>query len=331
MVSSKYKSHKIISNVWTRFNEFNETVEGDEKKNHYIILCNQIIGLSNGDKNVYNDFCVKLLRNLGHHSRGSKYFNPNHERCNILYNWIYNTKKDDIHTKNIIDKCFDDYNSLMKYTKSKNRCSHISHDNTYVEPIKISILNIFDANMGIIKETLAQVYNSTSSPSQKYVCECVKLYKEMYRKYCKVQNARNTEHEKTCERLNSFKTSYMEYFFNTLIKKDNIPSLDNVENEYSNNCISYKEKLEKASTEDENKDDLQPKLVMSGEEMPSFSLASTVDTRNKGSPMSSTVSTALGTVAGTSSLLALLYKVNTKHHLNIKSIIYYCVYKIFTY
>ncbi|KMZ76944.1 hypothetical protein PVIIG_06518 [Plasmodium vivax India VII] len=115
---AKWKEYSFLGNVWTRFNEFNETVEGDEKNNHYFLLCDQIIDQTKGDKNVYKDFCMKLLRNLGHHSPSAKYFDPNHERCNILYNWIYNTKKDDIHLKNIIDKCFDDYNSLMKYTKN---------------------------------------------------------------------------------------------------------------------------------------------------------------------------------------------------------------------
>ncbi|KMZ77032.1 hypothetical protein PVIIG_05229 [Plasmodium vivax India VII] len=310
-----YFQYLFLNTVWDTYNEFDKSVDGDPYKHMYEVLCNQFMMQLGENKEKHTNFCLKLVRNLGCYNSDSKYYNPNNDRCNILYNWIYNTKKNDIRSKIIIDKCFDDYNILMNYTTSMNRCSYISHDDTYVEPKKISILNIFDDNMSIIKEALAQEYNTTDSPSQKYVCECVKIYKEMYREYCNDKNSWNTKREKTCERLNNFKTTYMEYIFNKLDKNDKIPSLYNVEYSYSNKCKANEKNLERASTEFQNKDGLQSKIVMGGEGMSIFSLPSTDDVENQVSPMSRTVSTAVGTVAGASSILALLYKVNEEFHL----------------
>ncbi|SCO65468.1 hypothetical protein PVT01_030028300, partial [Plasmodium vivax] len=301
--------YPFLNKVLTRFNEFNETVKGDKNENHYIILCNQIIGLSKGDKNVYNDFCVKLLRNLGHHSKASKYFNPNHERCNILYNWIYNTKKNDIHSNNIINECFDDYNRLMKHTDSMNRCSYFSHDR-YVEPIKISILNIFYDNMDIIKGILTRPDDSKKNSCLKFVCECIKIYKDIYDSYCVSVDQTNEKHRTTCLRLGEIKNTYKWYFSNQDSLNSIIPSLDNINDDYLVKCTAYMTNKELSSERRTNLDTLSRLRITGPVEGSDGNLQDFLPTSlgEEGNSVKKTITTTVGTVAGASSLLALLYK-----------------------
>ncbi|KMZ96125.1 hypothetical protein PVNG_02133 [Plasmodium vivax North Korean] len=206
-------------------------------------------------------FCLKLIRNLGCYPLvNNQYFDPKNDRCKILHYWIYNSVKNKQISNNLISDCFGDYKDHMNSISMTPNCPYHPYDDMYEEPMNMIILDIFQSNIHIIIDIVTRENYPTYLSVQQYICECVKIYKEMYNRYCPKVDAHNKKRNVTCDMLNTFKDTYKSFLSATQHKKYKIPSLDKVEADYLN------------------------------------------------IPMSSTVSTAVGTVAGASSILALLYK-----------------------
>ncbi|KMZ99328.1 hypothetical protein PVNG_02211 [Plasmodium vivax North Korean] len=306
-------NYPFLKNVWTTYKNF-DNIREDEKRKYAFICDSYILNRLTRIKSSYREFCIKLIRNLGHYDVNSIFFNPSHDDCNILYNWIYNRIENPETANELIVKCFDDYINLMKPVPGKHKCSYDLFNSTYLEPRKITILKIFDSSMSDIIVKLNEKYSSTDIPSQNFVCECVKIYKELKKDHC-TEASRTDKHVQTCEMLESFKKSYMQVFYNFLVKTDNIPSLDDVEKEYLEKCTTNRGILKIRSSRDNEQAGLPQSASVGGEESTEvqgpyeFSTSSTVGVEKPGNPISSTVSTTIGTVAGASSILALLYKV----------------------
>ncbi|KMZ88581.1 hypothetical protein PVBG_04790 [Plasmodium vivax Brazil I] len=106
------------------------------------------------DIGAYNYFCSKLLKNLGLYSEKAKFYIRSHDRCNILYNWIYNFKEKHDIPDQIINDCFEEYIKIGQHMHYNYKCSYDTYNGLYEEPIKITLLDIFDNNTQIIKATL---------------------------------------------------------------------------------------------------------------------------------------------------------------------------------
>ncbi|KMZ77030.1 hypothetical protein PVIIG_05227 [Plasmodium vivax India VII] len=308
-ISNWKDNYPFLKNVSEVYDKFNNNEYVDTSSNSYDALCHAIINNVNGNVEKHKDICMKLMRNLGHYDAKTSFFNPSFYRCNILYNWIYNTIENSETTNKLIIKCFDDYISTMRSTVQYYNCTYDLFNSTYLEPRKITILNIFDNNIPDIIVKLNGEYNLNDSPSQNFVCECVNIYKEMYRNYCNDQSPRDTKHNKTCDRLNTFQKSYMEYIYNIVVKKDNIPSLEDVENEYMRKCQKNQPMPVLASSEDEGASESEQLTKTVRGNLDASRLSESINDGVRDNSLSPTMSTALGTVAGASSLLALLYKV----------------------
>ncbi|CAI7724170.1 Plasmodium vivax Vir protein, putative [Plasmodium vivax] len=302
------EEYPFLKDVWNFYNKFDIITEQDTYDRKIHSSCYMI--LSEIDKYIepYNSFCTKLLKNLGHYSKNQESFIRSHYRCNILYNWIYNSKKKHNISDEIINKFFDDYITISGVMKYGDACSYNLHNSFYEEPMKMTILDIFNNNMQNIINKLMGEHEKDKRSAQNFVCECVNLYKEIAKDHCTKITKMNYKREKTCEMLDSFKTSYMQFFYNTIVKNDNIPSLENVEEEYMSKCKNNQPITALASTDG----DSAPQFARSTTTVRGNSDASrTTEGINEGdraNSLSPTVSTALGTVAGASSLLALLYK-----------------------
>ncbi|KMZ99306.1 hypothetical protein PVNG_02189 [Plasmodium vivax North Korean] len=262
------------------------------------------------DTGEYNNFCLNLLNNLGHYSKNQELYIRSHYRCNILYNWIYNQKKKHGIQDEIINKCFEEYIKIGGVMKYNFACSYDTYNKLYEEPINMTLLNIFEYNMETIRNILNVEKDVNNISSRKFVCKAVQIYKDMYQKYCVKGEEGNQRHKNTCSELGNFKYSYANYFFSELGKEAEIPSLDDIQNKHLTECQKY---LQVQALVPIAVPEVLPEY--SSRNLPQDSKLAAPESLtipkgvNQSSPMSSTVSTALGTVAGASSMLALLYKV----------------------
>ncbi|KMZ83213.1 hypothetical protein PVBG_05183 [Plasmodium vivax Brazil I] len=301
--------YPFLKDVWDTIDEFDESVENDQNNHRYFFVCNKIIDLSKGEQENHKDVCMKLVRNLGHHTNNNKFLSHTADHCNNLNNWIYYSMKKHKIPEKIITECFEEYNFHMRSIKEEPRCSYYAYDHTYFEPMKIVELKIFHDNMNIITNTYIQEYERYKVPLQKYICEYVNIYKDLNSTHCPYE-LRNTENNKeTCNMLNNFKTTYMSYFYNYVDKKDDIPSLYDVENEYKKKCIPPELVVPSDAPRDSDVRALSSFSEDDGERRNEFSPPLLHNGETPGSSMSRFVSTAVGTMAGASSILALLYKV----------------------
>ncbi|KMZ83244.1 hypothetical protein PVBG_05214 [Plasmodium vivax Brazil I] len=299
----------FLASVWNTIDDFDKDLNDDPKTNDYFVVCNQIIGKSEGEMEKHKGVCMKLVRNLGHYSINKEFLSHTPERCNNLNNWIYYSMKKHKIPENIIIGCFNEYYGMMEGIKEKPRCSYYSYDNTYLQPKEIVELKIFLDNMHIIKETLLHKYERNQISLQKYICEYVNIYNILNSTYCPQELKDIGKHVDTCKILENFKTTYMSYLYYNLNKKEIIPSLYDVENEYKKKCVPPQLVVPSNAPLENDVDELPPSTEDSGEERNVFSSPRPYNVEKPGSSMSGTVSTAVGTMAGASSIIALLYKV----------------------
>ncbi|SCO65452.1 VIR protein [Plasmodium vivax] len=297
----------FLINVWNKINDFDKDIENDSQKSGYVSTCSYFFSPWTGGEDKYEHFCMKLIRNLGHRSNND-FLKHTSERCNNLNIWIYNSMKKHGIPENIITKCFEDYNGFMRGIGTDPRCSYYSYDTKYNEPINIIKLNIFESNMDIIQSTLDGLHDSINLPLRMYICECINIYKAIYKQYCHNKDDEDQRRILTCSRLDAIKKAYDFYLSTIQHKMYKIPSLDEVEEDYLNMCVSEEPKsaltVEMARKITALQDSTEDGERKSGDIPP----ISTVTDENQGSSMTRTVSTAFGTVAGASSILALLYK-----------------------
>ncbi|CAG9474564.1 unnamed protein product [Plasmodium vivax] len=309
MAEGVFNIEEWIKQVWSILNTYNiydKPVDDNEYKKLYESVCDMFINDLGTGMMKHRNFCMKLLRNLGHYTTTSSFFNPKPDDCNVLYYWIYNSVKKDSVPDKIIDKCFDDYFTHMGEMPVNHNCYHHTYNNMYKEPLKVIKLDIFNSNMYIVKNIIDRKNDPTDSSLQSFICECVKLYYEMNRNYCH-QLSQKVKNSDICFRLDLLKRTYEMYLFNTQNKNYKIPSLDDNQNKYLTECQKYLEEQALNTTS------LHHDLPIASSRTPNRdsnldASISLPEGENQSSPMSSTVPTALGTVAGASSILALLYK-----------------------
>ncbi|KMZ96124.1 hypothetical protein PVNG_06267 [Plasmodium vivax North Korean] len=267
-----------------------------------------------GDAELHKDTCMKLMRNLAHRSVIRQEYEIPRYHCNILFHWLYNSYNEGKITYNIIDKCFEMYDDYSKIKENADMKCHYHKDHIFYEPTKITLLDIFNDNTDTIKGILKGVNLPMGSLGKKYICESIKIYKYMNDKYCDNGKGKNKYYESTCLKLNNFRQIY-EYIYNDQVGSIfKIPSLDNIDSECSDKPPSRGEKVSLAlrpgvqgipqygedlgegdtDTDDPSTGRLHGPLV------------------NEDNSMKKSITTTIGTVAGASSLLALLYKVNQK-------------------
>ncbi|SCO65481.1 VIR protein [Plasmodium vivax] len=299
----------FLKNIWDIYNEYDNTVENNTNNHQIYSLCDIILTTLSENKDKFNNFCTKLLRNLGHYSENLKFFIHNYDSCDILYNWIYNSKKKHAIPDTIIQKGFEEYVKIGDVMKYKFSCSYDTYNSLYKEPINITLLNIFEYNMETIRNTFNDEKSVNNIPCRKLVCKTVKIYNDMYKKYCDNAIDGYEKHTDTCSKLNLFYSTYNFYFLKNIVKKDQIPSLDDEPKIYSMKCQKYVEEqaLHKMGV-DENSPTYSKTTLTQDKNQHAAAPIITHEGDNKGSLMSPTVSTTLGTVAGASSILALLYK-----------------------
>ncbi|KMZ83172.1 hypothetical protein PVBG_05777 [Plasmodium vivax Brazil I] len=301
-------NYTFLEEFWNTYNEFDNSVDSDENKYNYESVCKLLMDKLGEDKEEHKKFCMKLVRNLGCYPLvGNHYFDPKNDRCMILQYWIYNSVKNQQVSNKLIAGCFDDYKGHMKYTTISPKCDYFPFEDNYIEPMSMIILKIFQHYMKTVNDMLNRESNTLNPKLKNYICECVNIYNEMNKKYCpnKVQGS-----ILTCSMLEAVKKTYEAYIPAIHYKRYQIPSLDNVEEEYKDKCLSSKLEVPPSALMDNAERASSSSLTVDiDEKQDYYSSPRPVIDENNGSSMSRTVSTAVGTMAGASSIVALLYKV----------------------
>ncbi|SCA81823.1 hypothetical protein PVC01_000042400, partial [Plasmodium vivax] len=293
--------YPFLNEVWTTYKKFDNTIEDDN--NEYNAICDfYVLKDLNEDKNKYRQFCKKLMRNLGYSSRDSKIYEFTSARCNILYYWIYNSINEEDNTYNILNQSFDVYNTYMDGIQNKKKCYNFLKYDVY-EPIKVTLLDIFYDNMHIIERILKTEKEEIKTPCRKFVCECLKIYKQMDGTYCHKRCEQGQKQNYTCLKLDIFSKAY-KFFHDKLLGIDpKIPSLDNIDKECPENKPT--DKLSRLSTLNQHGG---PEHAVREDSDVSLRVNLATPLESTDSSMKKDITTTIGTVAGASSLLALLYR-----------------------
>ncbi|CAI7720786.1 PIR protein [Plasmodium vivax] len=302
------EEYHFLEHVWTTYNDFDKNVE--DHKSSYDFLCDIILKESSVELSKYKDFCMKLMRNLGYFSVKRKFYAPSQERCNILYNWIYNSIEKNKTTDNVVNKCFKEYTDNMMNVTNAQKCSKLAHEGNFVEPIKITLLDIFDHNTPTIINALINVNYSISTPGLQFVCECVRIYKYMYDSYCLNYQERKGKKESTCLKLDQFKKSYEYFLLRLQGSNHNIPLLSDGDKELLAKCSPDKLNLPLNPVESQNTDLPSEDGIFANPRHTGSTLEDGLSTplESTDNSMKKNITTTIGTVAGASSLLALLYR-----------------------
>ncbi|KMZ99293.1 hypothetical protein PVNG_02176 [Plasmodium vivax North Korean] len=238
-------------------------------------------------KDEYVNFCIKLIRNLVPYPDYATIYTPDQERCKSLNYWIYYNIEDLKHSQKFIRDIYNESQSLINGHKNKSICP-ISYVETLKESEKIIKLLYLQDNTDIFIETLENIGSKDYCSCEKFVNECVKIYKDMKNQYCTRGDDKDTNSE-TCSHLETFNTIYTNFLFNDSKLHGKIPSLTSANGEYVGRCKT---------------EQINPNPI-------------SVQQNNPGTSQEFTVKTTVATMAGASSVLALLYKVNISLYINI--------------
>ncbi|KMZ95756.1 hypothetical protein PVMG_05355 [Plasmodium vivax Mauritania I] len=252
----------------------------------YEDLCEEVLVESAENHRKHKNFCIKLIRNLYSPSNYGKRGNLNSERCKNLTNWLYYMIIKYGVPNDLISKCFEKTRNKMTQP-GKHICPYSPYNEIHQEPEAMLEINNFQGIMDIIKTKLIDNDDSKNCSCKEYVYECVKMYNKMNTEYCSTVHNRENKYKITCSQLNLFKNSYDIYYRTNQDLINKIPSLDNPPVQHYFNCSSSNSDKELAS----------------------------VNNEQNSSSTSSTLPTAIGTMAGVSSVLAFLYKVSTNFNL----------------
>ncbi|KMZ83173.1 hypothetical protein PVBG_05778 [Plasmodium vivax Brazil I] len=278
-----YSLYPFLNKIWNLYDSFNEPVGEGGSKGLYDSICKHATKSLDDDKTKYHNICMNIIRNLDPNCENPEGCISHSTRCNNVNIWLYNYKdKKNLNKKYIIESIFQLSRTFGTVNKPYE-CPYYSYDENFEEPINIILLKMFDYNTDIIKSTLEYERDPNYSSAQRYLCKFVELYKKMYSEYCSGTHTKTQKGNKTCGELNTLKDLYN--MFRSLYHEisPKIPSLEAKEDELLAKCPS-----------------IQVQHL----------LQASVDGHSGSS--TSKIPATIGTMAGVSSVFALLYKVNTK-------------------
>ncbi|SBT84021.1 PIR protein [Plasmodium ovale] len=216
------REYPFLRNTWDMYDKFDETVE-DDGYPEYSVKCKHIV--SNYDKNnsTYNDFCMKLLRNL---YTIADVENENDDRkfpCTYLNMWLYYKEKIHEIPKKFIEQIFRIADELIKYLPYDSQCIYDESHKNHKEPYKIMLLNIFLDNALTIEEIMETSGDSKEESCLSFVKECLSIYNGINKEYC--LDDKDHTFKATCDEIKTFGEMYTSNFLNGSPLKAKMPPL----------------------------------------------------------------------------------------------------------
>ncbi|SBT83994.1 PIR protein [Plasmodium ovale] len=271
------REYPFLSKTWDMYDEFDKNVE-EMGFPDYSNKCKHIV--SNYDNNIstYNDFCMKLLRNLYTIADVKSETEDRQLPCTYLNMWLYYKEKIHEIPKEFNKQIFGIADELIKYLPYDSLCIYDESHKIHKEPYKIMLLNIFLDNIDAIEEIMKKDKDSKQESCLNFVKECLSIYNEINREYC--LDDKDHTFKATCDEIKTFGDMYTSNFLNESPLNGKMPTLA-----YSGMRLPDRVTLEyQAKVSMINADD------------------------NTVIPGSDHASTIGGTVAGMGSFLLLMYK-----------------------
>ncbi|SBS95713.1 PIR Superfamily Protein [Plasmodium ovale curtisi] len=272
------RDYPFLSKTWDMYDEFDETVK-ERGFPDYSNKCKHIV--SNYNKNIkeYDDFCMKLLRNLYTMADVMDESENTNVPCTYLNMWLYYKEKIHEIPVEFIKHIFRIADELIKNLQYPSKCEYDESHKNHQEPYKIMLLNIFLDNAITIGEIMEKNGDSKQENCLNFVKECLSIYNHIKTKYC-LGEEKDLTFKATCEEIKIFERVYTEELKDNAELGAKMPSLT-----FSGHVLKDRVRL-----------GYQDKASMPGKDE---------DAVNPGSDHASAVG---GTVVGISSFLLLMYQ-----------------------
>ncbi|VUZ99397.1 PIR protein [Plasmodium vivax] len=202
------KKYPFLDRIWKSYEKFDKSVDEDGNKVIYNSQCNVIREQAQIEEGKYNDFCMKLVRNLGLFAKNPEYERPNPEGCQFLNQWVYYMTTKDKIPDNFTKEIFDRSNTIISVPNEKHVCPYYSYEEKIKEPP--NIIKIF--NLQIVMDDLVSILKNDNHENncscRNFVSECTNTYKRMNREHCSGGNKSDPNNVSTCTHLSTFSTLY---------------------------------------------------------------------------------------------------------------------------
>ncbi|GAB69767.1 hypothetical protein PCYB_005160 [Plasmodium cynomolgi strain B] len=293
------KDDPFLKNVWNKYKLDNDDYGKDGPQ--LLQLCSSFHNSIDRSLTIKIDICMQFLRNL------KELYNSNItsgflKHCDNINYWLYYAIKDYNIPYKDIESFFDVSNKIIKKTNEKPDCTNLDLYNNLNETENYVMLQMFNNNIDYIHDILTKKNYSEICFCKKFINACVSLYKSIHGAYSSGCSGMKTNKLLTCLAVNSFKDIYEKKRSNEW-KEYNLPKLS------STTAIDIN--IEECALQTKAEE-----LRLDKGDQSDSSILFPVST-TQSDPGEKALSTTLGTIAGVSSVLALLYKVITNFYLNI--------------
>ncbi|GAB70002.1 hypothetical protein PCYB_007510 [Plasmodium cynomolgi strain B] len=254
---NKWKTeYPFLEKVWELYEKFDKTVDTTKVySKNYESVCNSIVKNHVEGNDSHQNFCKKLVRNLGCYTYENEAYNPRKEDCIILYYWIYNSVKEYIINENLITQVFyDNYSRWCTYKRKVNCFYHNYYDN-FEDPVNMLFMDIFHNNIDIVKQELVKSNDQNyNGDLQKYICKVIHIYNNMIERYCLKDHDKGEKRKNTCSMLGIVRYTYDlflrgELYNNKLI----VPYIEDIKEAYSDTCMDPESNKNKVVAEPKRK------------------------------------------------------------------------------
>ncbi|KMZ77149.1 hypothetical protein PVIIG_06559 [Plasmodium vivax India VII] len=301
-----FYQYPFLDKIWNLYEEFNEEIDNlNAEKTNYEGACQAIKQQAPGDKEWYNNLCIKLIRNLGAFSRvmnkdnNKDKYNP--ERCKNLNSWLYYITKDSTVDQNVIKNIFEHSNNIIGKDNEEHHCINSFYMDIYNKPDDIIMLINLEEYKNDILKILKDNRHDNHCSCLKFIFECANIYREMKNINC-IGPSDSSKKSNTCSKLQEFYKFYTSNISTDVELNEKLPSLDAAENKHNLKCPSNRgNQVIKPVHGEKLGSGLGPR------QHPQDNFDST---EQSGSTIPLNGTAIVGTMVGIPPFLALIYKVN---------------------
>ncbi|VUZ96311.1 PIR protein [Plasmodium vivax] len=270
--------YPFLKEIWETYT-FEEDPKDISNNIQLFSICEENSIYGNKPTDIQIKACRKLLKNWHLLRSISRRPDNQSEWCNNINNWIYYEINPYILNDKNIHSILGKAQLIFRYMPNEQYCPfndlNVNHD-----PKELNKLRIFNENTSAFNNILKKKSSDNYCSCINFVKDCINIYKNIKTKHC--STTIGIYDKRTCDIVRNFNVYYTGYLNRDIRTQENLPDL--------------------SSIPDKNINIEECKSQLKARELGSALSTTPTETAEK------TVPTAIGTIAGVSSVLALLYK-----------------------